>query len=492
MRKLPFKEVVEAHDNKCVVFGSHFPVDFRIPTSSFLRHFLQSYHLGLNSVLYIACFVTLCKAYLGIYPFPSFFRHFFYFCSHKHGLVDYSCGDAMIYWRSSPPLQRMKFKEFFKKWEQTFFYVRSIGEGRDWVSLPTFSDESPNVENWSVDLFTTDMAPLVGRLKQLESSLGLMGADVVATFISRRVQPLQERPHRTCNMSGPNDLCQLSMVELPLHKVAARLNRITNFQLDKEEWSFGMGPFHCGNRAPLMFGRQNTSHPTNFLVEQEDSDAEDYESDGGGPDSPKAQTRQRRRKTKGTRVTKQMSRTLDAAPPTTWNGPREGVQSTRLEAGWVSPSRPGARRQRNAFVRSGQPMAQSATRSSRRPAHAATTRLERERCQKAKAAPTAPTDTEGPLTKASREAMTSSSPEAPNARASSAPADGHPYPPPKVVAPPAAPEVARFASDRGQRSGVDPEAVGDGDRAIVASAAQATPAARDVGGGSASRPRSLS
>ncbi|KAE8794216.1 hypothetical protein D1007_31096 [Hordeum vulgare] len=94
-RKLPCKEVVEARapgdelvpeprDSERVVFTSHFLIGFGLPTSSFLHHFLQSYglqmhHLVVNFVLYIMCFLTLCDAYLGIRPFPSFFLHFFYF-----------------------------------------------------------------------------------------------------------------------------------------------------------------------------------------------------------------------------------------------------------------------------------------------------------------------------------------------------------------------------------------------------------------------------
>ncbi|KAE8792928.1 hypothetical protein D1007_32430 [Hordeum vulgare] len=87
-RKLPSEEVVEARepgdelvpehrDGERVIFANHFLVGFGKPTSSFLRHFLQSFglqmhHQGVNTVLYITCFVTLCKAYLGINPFrPS-------------------------------------------------------------------------------------------------------------------------------------------------------------------------------------------------------------------------------------------------------------------------------------------------------------------------------------------------------------------------------------------------------------------------------------
>ncbi|KAE8794944.1 hypothetical protein D1007_30135 [Hordeum vulgare] len=83
-------------------------------------------------------------------------------------------------------------------------------------------------------------------------------------------------------MGGPKDLCRLSTMELPLHKVATWVNRITNFLVDEEEWSFGMEPFHRGNRPPLMFSQHNTPdgpHPMHFL-------ADDYESDDGDPDAP--------------------------------------------------------------------------------------------------------------------------------------------------------------------------------------------------------------
>ncbi|KAE8777755.1 hypothetical protein D1007_49426 [Hordeum vulgare] len=118
--------------------------------------------------------------------------------------------------------------------------------------------------------------------------MGLTSEDFVATFISCHVQPLQARPHQICDMSGPKDPCRLSTMEQPLHKVAARVNYISGFQLDEEEWSFGMEPYHQANRAPLMFVQQNTlhgPHPEHFVTDLEDSDSEDYESDGGGHDA---------------------------------------------------------------------------------------------------------------------------------------------------------------------------------------------------------------
>ncbi|KAE8780992.1 hypothetical protein D1007_45796 [Hordeum vulgare] len=79
--KLPPTELVEARApgvecmpepraGEHVVFGTHFLVGFGLSGSIFLRQFLEFYgnemhHLGPNFVLYLACFTTLCKAYLG-------------------------------------------------------------------------------------------------------------------------------------------------------------------------------------------------------------------------------------------------------------------------------------------------------------------------------------------------------------------------------------------------------------------------------------------
>ncbi|KAE8770691.1 hypothetical protein D1007_57525 [Hordeum vulgare] len=105
------------------------------------------HHLVVNVVWYIACFVMLCKAYLGIRPFPTFFPHFFYFRSEKHGTVYYSCGSTVIYRWNGPPFPRMKFRDSYKKWQRTFFYVRNIGEGRNRVRLPAFTDAPPDATN---------------------------------------------------------------------------------------------------------------------------------------------------------------------------------------------------------------------------------------------------------------------------------------------------------------------------------------------------------
>ncbi|KAE8799746.1 hypothetical protein D1007_24838 [Hordeum vulgare] len=101
------------------------------------------HHLVPNSVFYLACFVMLCEAYLGFWPFTSFFHYFFYFHAQMHGTVSYSCGGMVVYTRGDRLFLKMRFKESFKKWQRSFFYIRDIDLGQDWVDLRPFTNEPP-------------------------------------------------------------------------------------------------------------------------------------------------------------------------------------------------------------------------------------------------------------------------------------------------------------------------------------------------------------
>ncbi|KAE8805077.1 hypothetical protein D1007_18921 [Hordeum vulgare] len=158
-----------------VVFGTHFLVGFGLPVSYFVRQFLEFYglrmhHLGPNSVLYLACFATLCEAYLGFLTFPSLLRFFFHFRAEMHDNMSYSCGGVVVYRRRGGPFSKMKWIDSFKKWKRSFFYVRNIGHERDWVNLPLFVDMPPIGENWSLEVCNDEMLVIGGRLKELKGS----------------------------------------------------------------------------------------------------------------------------------------------------------------------------------------------------------------------------------------------------------------------------------------------------------------------------------
>ncbi|KAE8800246.1 serine/threonine-protein phosphatase 7 [Hordeum vulgare] len=164
-RRLPPADLVEAcvpgdelsshpRNGECVLFGAHFLVGFALSVSGFFRRFLASYglhmhHLGVNAILYIAYFITLCEDYLGLRPFSSFFRYFFYFRAQKHKKNGrpYSYGGVVVYRWRRPPFPGIIFKDSCKKWQRTFFYVCNLDEDRDWVGLEPFTDQPTNEQN---------------------------------------------------------------------------------------------------------------------------------------------------------------------------------------------------------------------------------------------------------------------------------------------------------------------------------------------------------
>ncbi|KAE8804621.1 hypothetical protein D1007_19676 [Hordeum vulgare] len=194
MQKLPAVEHVKARapdgehvssprPGEHVAFATHFLIGFGLPASRFMQNFLESYglqmhHLVPNSVLYLACFSTLCEAYLVFWAFPSFFGFFFHVCCQMHDDVPYSCGDTVVYrWRERP-FRKMKWVGSFKKWQHSFLYVHNIGVGRDWVILVPMANVALTRDNWSLKVRNAELLVLKGRLRELVSSQGLMPSHV--------------------------------------------------------------------------------------------------------------------------------------------------------------------------------------------------------------------------------------------------------------------------------------------------------------------------
>ena len=80
----------------------------------------------------------------------------------------------------------------------------------------------------------------------MTQSEGLVGADLLAAFVARRVLPLQGRPHLICQMSGLRDPSRMSTKEMPRKEVANLVNHIAHCEFE-EDWKFGKEPYSCDN-----------------------------------------------------------------------------------------------------------------------------------------------------------------------------------------------------------------------------------------------------
>jgi hypothetical protein len=106
---------------EAVVFYDHFPQGFALPTSSFMRQFLdhfhlQPHHLGANAMMTLAAFAALCEAYLGIWPNVELFRQLIYFKTQTAKTIPVICGTASFYACKTADFPSIKGKESCKKW----------------------------------------------------------------------------------------------------------------------------------------------------------------------------------------------------------------------------------------------------------------------------------------------------------------------------------------------------------------------------------------
>ena len=137
-----------------VVFITHFERGFALPASDFFRSFLdffglQPHHLPANSIVSLSAFATFCEAYLGLWPTTELWSKFFRL--RKHTVLGpghkplVACGAVSISPRNEAVLPRIQGLDIVKKWQRSFFYVKSA-EGCDALNLPKFNIEPPVAE----------------------------------------------------------------------------------------------------------------------------------------------------------------------------------------------------------------------------------------------------------------------------------------------------------------------------------------------------------
>ncbi|KAK1607820.1 hypothetical protein QYE76_031493 [Lolium multiflorum] len=188
-----------------VVFLAHFERDFGLPVSAFFRSFLdfyklQPHHLPGNAVFYLSCYATFMEAYIGIRPTRETFARFF----------------------------ALRINSV----QGTFFYVRNNGAA-DLIDLPPFDPAPPTRANWGYNPKDShnETNRIIRFMKQRMKDTNICSDDIVRTFISRRVLPLQRRAHKMSEMYGPGDPTKIT--GLPLSKKDVAKDRFPGIDSDR-------------------------------------------------------------------------------------------------------------------------------------------------------------------------------------------------------------------------------------------------------------------
>ena len=169
-----------------------------------------------------------------------------------------ACGAVSISPRQDSVLPRIQGLDTVKKWQRTFFYVKSA-EGYDALNLPEFNIEPPvaeknfkysPAESAELELVAGVLAGVLAGFLEKKFSVD----DLLSTFIFRRVCPLQRRVHKMCHMAGRLDPTRMSRHMLTKEDVMKRVRAIANSQIT-EDWDWKVEPFRRKRPALVVSNR---------------------------------------------------------------------------------------------------------------------------------------------------------------------------------------------------------------------------------------------
>ena len=137
-----------------MVFLAHFQRGFGLPASPFFREFLnnfglQPHHLPANAITSLSAFTSFMEGYLGLWPtvaaWAKYFRLRKQTIPNKEEVVKdmTACGAASITPRRQSIFPRITGLESCRKWQRSFFYVKSPEE-QDVLNLPEFNITPPH------------------------------------------------------------------------------------------------------------------------------------------------------------------------------------------------------------------------------------------------------------------------------------------------------------------------------------------------------------
>jgi hypothetical protein len=105
--------------------------------------------------------------------------------------------------------------------------------------------------------FGYNPAETIAELQTVHTTLedflkkGMVSDDLVRTFISRRVSPLQRRDHKICHTRGALDPTRISKHELNKASVFRWVNAIAVNEMS-DKWRWGVKPFYREKLPPQV------------------------------------------------------------------------------------------------------------------------------------------------------------------------------------------------------------------------------------------------
>jgi hypothetical protein len=154
---------------------------FSHPAHEFLRGLLFVYSVQLhpltpNSLLDIACFITLCEAFLGVNPHWGLWKYLFHLCPNASKEEVHNLGGATVSVRSESQYLTFEMAESVQGWRQKWFYIKDQKSSKaDEYGLAPFDAAKPLMKLTTWDALPSEtkvekINPLMARIQERKNA----------------------------------------------------------------------------------------------------------------------------------------------------------------------------------------------------------------------------------------------------------------------------------------------------------------------------------
>lgn len=171
---------------------------------------VRLHHLPPNTVAHLSSFVTLTEAFLGISLDWALLKHFFFYVKLQTMPKDVydTCKAPGIQAKRMSSYFEMKCPDSLKGWTSTWFYFEELSTPICDVALPPYSS-TPVVWHPFRGLKPTrgkaKQATVLAKQVAVLSATGLSGQDIMAAWVSQRIQPLKAHGRGMWYYTGGRD-----------------------------------------------------------------------------------------------------------------------------------------------------------------------------------------------------------------------------------------------------------------------------------------------
>ena len=224
-----------------IMFVSFLYRGLSLPAHEFLRCLLFTYGIQLwqltpNSILHLALFITLCECYLGVEPHFALWKKIFFVKRHGNNDGQFVVGGVGFAVRPGIKYFGFPMRESVQNWRKKWFYIKDQKTSEHLYGLKEFSDvlEAQPKKTWR-NILTADEKvvadKLYAKVLELKNTGGqeMLGTEIAADFLRRRIQPIQARPHPMWRYKGTKDLSKIRTGVLTDEALLAALRPLTSF-----------------------------------------------------------------------------------------------------------------------------------------------------------------------------------------------------------------------------------------------------------------------